>query len=502
MSTDELSAAHHDSFGIAQAQSILAIDCWTRIFVWPLLHKLVYLLSDLLALTLPHMLGIRLVEHFLQVPFSYLNPFEYHRYYIPFFAAVLYLFEGYKSPELRRPEQELERSSKAVAVSFLGLVLFNFVGFRAQPFSRYLLVSWFVLSLTFLITLRFTLRGLYMSLWKAGFCRRKTLLIGSTSGLAEFQRLLSIQRHNGYEFVGALLDTAPEAASIYPPCQVPTLGGPEDWETVIKTSGVNVVIVAFSTFPKPGDWLGKLLHSCRSRQIDVELYSRVLTATNLNYEHDQFSGCFRFVSQPAWSRTVQRALKSGIDIGIGIVGSAFAVLLTPIIYALLYYEDRGSTFYAREYMGQDGQVHYYLKFRTMKKNADSILRGDAQLKAKFDEKYKLADDPRVLRVGRFLRRYSIDEIPQFFSLLKGDLTLVGPRVISQEETIRYGTRLEKLLSFKPGLTGFWQVMGRQTTGYEDRVLMDMFYIDHWSIWLDLLIIAKTFWKVIRAEGAY
>ena len=135
-------------------------------------------------------------------------------------------------------------------------------------------------------------------------------------------------------------------------------------------------------------------------------------------------------------------------------------------------------------------------------DADQILKDNPALKARFESFFKLKDDPRILRVGRFLRKYSLDEFPQFFSVLTGHLTFVGPRAITTEARARYGENLPKLLSMKPGLTGFWQVMGRQTTTYEEKIQMDMFYIDHWSIWLDLVIIAKTFREVLRAEGAY
>jgi len=138
----------------------------------------------------------------------------------------------------------------------------------------------------------------------------------------------------------------------------------------------------------------------------------------------------------------------------------------------------------------------------MRLDADDVLAQDPLLKAEFGLKQKLAQDPRVLRSGHFLRKYSIDELPQFFSLLRGELALVGPRVISREEARRYGAYLPRLLSVQPGITGFWQVMGRQLTTYEERIQMDMFYIDRWSIWLDLWIVAKTFWKVLTAEGAY
>lgn len=135
-------------------------------------------------------------------------------------------------------------------------------------------------------------------------------------------------------------------------------------------------------------------------------------------------------------------------------------------------------------------------------DADRILETDAALRSRFRVRQKLLDDPRITRVGRFLRRSSLDEFPQFFGVLAGDLTFVGPRTIRQEEAVRYGSHLSRLLSVKPGVTGFWQVMGRQTTTYPERVQMDMFYLDRWSIWLDLVIIIKTFWKVLKAEGAY
>jgi lipopolysaccharide/colanic/teichoic acid biosynthesis glycosyltransferase len=151
---------------------------------------------------------------------------------------------------------------------------------------------------------------------------------------------------------------------------------------------------------------------------------------------------------------------------------------------------------------QDGENGHYLKFRTMRVDADEILMRDAELRKQFEEQYKLVRDPRVTRVGRFLRKYSLDEFPSFFSILRGDISLVGPRTITQAQRVRYGSLLQKLLSVKPGLTGFWQVMGRQMTSYEEKVQLDMFYIDHWSIWLDLLIVLKTFWAVVRAEGAY
>src|SRR6266404_6998092 len=208
MSTRETVASSETELLRPASKVAQSVPRYARLLARPLLHKFVSLSGDLFAITLAHMLAVRIVEHFLRMPMNALNPFEYHRFYIPFFVVVLYLFEGYKSPELRRPEQELEKSCKAVAVSFLGLVLFNFVVFRSEVFSRYLLVSWFTLTCVMLVAMRFTLRALHEKLWKAGLGRRRAVLIGSAAGLSQYQQLLSIQRHHGYDVVGVLVDSA------------------------------------------------------------------------------------------------------------------------------------------------------------------------------------------------------------------------------------------------------------------------------------------------------
>jgi exopolysaccharide biosynthesis polyprenyl glycosylphosphotransferase len=464
---------------------------------------MVYLAGDLVALTLAHILAVRCVENFLHIPTNAVNPIEYHRYYIPFFGVILYLFEGYKSPELRRPEQELERSSKAVAVSFLGLVLFNFVVFRSEAFSRYLLIIWFVLACILLVAMRFTLRALHKMLWSAGLCQRRAVLVGSAAVLSQYQQLLSIQRHQGYEVAAVLLDSASLMSQPLEGSHLPKLVSLDQWEEALAKTGSTVLIVTMDPgIPGGEQWLGEVLRRCKQLHVDVELYSCVLATANMNYEHDEFSGCFRFYAQPEWSLTVQRVIKRGIDVTIGLIGSMVTLSLIPILWVLVNLEERGPLFYRSAYLGQDRNTRYYLKFRTMHVNADQVLEVDAALRTRFREQHKLVDDPRITRIGRILRKSSLDEFPQFFSVLVGDLSFVGPRTIRQEEAVRYGPQLEKLLSVKSGLTGFWQVMGRQTTTYEERVHMDMFYVERWSIWLDVVIIAKTFWKVLKAEGAY
>src|SRR5258708_2953059 len=470
---------------------------------WSWIKKLLFVTSDVVAIMAAHGLAENLTRRWMNMPSTSLSPSGYYLFYIPFFTALLYLLEGYKCLDLRRPEKELELIFKGVSFSFIVLTCANFVFFRSLGFSRYLIFEWYILALVFVLAARFSLRAIYAALWRRGFARQKALLLGSVGGLADLQQRLSIQLHQGYDMAGILVEAGDRRGFEGAESRLLVLGSLADWEEIVDAEGARLVIVnledsAANRCLRVLD----IVRRCRKKGIEVEIYSTLFGAAELRYERDEFSGYFRFYSPPRWSRTAQRGVKAALDILIGLVGSVVTLMVTPIIGLILKWEDGGTIFHRREYVGTDGRVHHFLKFRTMVEDAEQILRNDPVLKAEFECSFKLKNDPRVLRVGRFLRKYSLDEFPQFFSVLTGQLTFVGPRAITPEACERYGDLLPKLLSMKPGLTGFWQVMGRQTTSYEGKIQMDMFYIDQWSIWLDLVIIAKSFWEVLRAKGAY
>ena len=158
-------------------------------------------------------------------------------------------------------------------------------------------------------------------------------------------------------------------------------------------------------------------------------------------------------------------------------------------------------------VGLGGRPFRLIKFRTMAANAPSATElhrvlDDPALKAELEQTHKLANDPRVTRFGRFLRRLSFDELPQLVNVLIGDMSLVGPRPITHEELERYGDEQQTLLSFRPGVTGYWQINGRSRTNYEDRVRLDIAYVRGWSLELDFLILGKTAWVLLTGHGAY
>jgi lipopolysaccharide/colanic/teichoic acid biosynthesis glycosyltransferase len=191
---------------------------------------------------------------------------------------------------------------------------------------------------------------------------------------------------------------------------------------------------------------------------------------------------------------------------IDVVASLLSlILLMPLLVAIVAcvrLSGRGPILFKQKRIGRDGKLFWCYKFRTMAPDAESQLSRSPELIAQFRENYKIKSDPRVTRVGAILRRTSLDEVPQLWNVLRGDMSLIGPRPIVEPELHKYGVHAGRLLTVKPGLGGIWQVSGRSTTSYADRVAMDMRYIEIRSLALDLKLMILTALVVIRGRGAY
>ena len=198
-------------------------------------------------------------------------------------------------------------------------------------------------------------------------------------------------------------------------------------------------------------------------------------------------------------------LKRAFDL---ILGVSFTILCIPVfvlISVLIKIDLRGPIIYSQERIGRNGKPIKYLKFRTMRNNAEQflaeLLATNPQARAEYETYHKLTQDPRVTRVGKFLRKFSLDELPQLFHVVTGDLSLVGPRAYMFSECPDMGDYQNLILQVQPGMTGWWQVMGRQTTTFQQRLQLDEYYLSNWSLWLDIYILLKTGWVVIKGIGA-
>jgi len=200
-------------------------------------------------------------------------------------------------------------------------------------------------------------------------------------------------------------------------------------------------------------------------------------------------------------KSLSLAAKRTLDLFLAVMALAVLSPTFMIIALLIKLEDGGPIFHRRRVVGMKGEFHLF-KFRSMCVNADAVLAKNPKLLAEFKKNFKLVNDPRVTRIGRFLRKTSLDELPQLCNVLLGQMSLVGPRSITREELNKYGNMSQLLLTVKPGMSGYWQTEGRQKVSYQERVRMDIHYVQNWSLMWDLKILLKTPQVVLKGEGAY
>ncbi|MEK6221785.1 MAG: undecaprenyl-phosphate galactose phosphotransferase WbaP [Chloroflexota bacterium] len=198
-------------------------------------------------------------------------------------------------------------------------------------------------------------------------------------------------------------------------------------------------------------------------------------------------------------------VKRSVDI---LLSAILLIVLFPLILLLIIVirlDSPGQALYGHKRVGQSGKLFSVHKFRTMYIDADErltqILESDATRRAEFEKHRKIVNDPRVTRVGKWLRKFSLDEIPQFWNVIVGEMSLIGPRAVTQQEVDAYGDKSSIILRVRPGITGWWQVMGRHRTTWEQRVRLEVYYVSNWSLWMDVYITFKTIWVILSGQGA-
>lgn len=200
------------------------------------------------------------------------------------------------------------------------------------------------------------------------------------------------------------------------------------------------------------------------------------------------------------------ALKRAMDLILSVTGGIVILPFLALIALAIKLESRGPIFFKQNRIGRGGQPIHILKFRTMVRNAEEVLQTylqeNPELREEWKADQKLRNDPRITKVGAWLRKTSLDELPQLWNVMQGEMSLVGPRPIVDEEIVKYGSAFASYTRVRPGMTGLWQVSGRNDLSYKQRVHLDRFYICNWSTWLDILILAKTFPVVLGRKGAY
>ena len=295
--------------------------------------------------------------------------------------------------------------------------------------------------------------------------------------------------------------------------QLRVVGGPAQLVSIVRDLQVERVIVAFSNERR--DELVDDLRALRSLDVQVDVVPRFFDLVGPGAGLHAVEGLPLVSLPPARLPATSLFLKRALDV----VGSAVGLILLSPVFAVIAYklkrDSPGPVFYRHQRLGKGGTPIEVLKFRTMRREFCRGARYGGELAerkfaemlddparaAEFKEAFKLQEDPRVTRFGAILRRTSLDELPQLVNVLRGDLSLVGPRPIVRDEVDRYGAGVNELLNVKPGITGLWQINGRSDLDYDDRVRLDLAYVGDWSLGLDITILGKTIRTVLAGDGA-
>jgi exopolysaccharide biosynthesis polyprenyl glycosylphosphotransferase len=418
---------------------------------------------------------------------------------IPAWLLIFAVFQLYNPRFLFGGTEEYARAFNAVSLGTVGLVVFGFLQRDGFAISRgWLALSWFLAF--FLASLaRFSLRRVVYALRQRGHLLSPAIIVGANQeGLALAEQLQG-WASSGLNLVGFVDNSEPLESPILD--HYPVLGRLDDLEDLVKEKNVEELIIA-PTALRREQLLDLFQEFGTNSQANLRLSSGLFEIMTTGLQVKELAYVPLISLSKARITGLDAVLKAILDYGLT---TLLLVLLSPLLGLValaIRIDSPGPVFHRRRVMGVGGGEFDALKFRTMHVHGDEILAAHGELKAQLENDHKLKDDPRVTQLGKFLRRWSLDELPQLINVLRGEMSLVGPRMISPPEMAEYGKWGMNLLTVKPGMTGLWQVGGRSDLSYEERVRMDMHYIRNWSIWLDLQLLMRTIPAVLRAKGAY
>lgn len=382
--------------------------------------------------------------------------------------------------------------------------------YRAFSYARSVFVLDFVFAFTGLLTLRLLVRSAQTFARQRQINLIPTLVVGRGAEAALCISEMRAHPSLGYRVIGIVENNARDPASPTTYEGVPVIGTLAELPEAIRDSGANEVIIADPSVD--GDALFEVMMRCgRRRGVEFRIAPSLFNCLPSKTEIDQIGALpmIRLFREPL--PNAARLIKRASDIVIALLALIVLLPVWLIIALLIKWDSRGPVFFKQERVGMDGRVFLVYKFRTMYLNSDNrvheeyqrkFIAGDAEANLGDESRpaYKLSADPRITRVGRWLRRYSLDEVPQLFNVLLGDMSVVGPRPPITYEVEAYERAHRRRLDMKPGLTGLWQVSGRNRLPFNEMVRLDLFYIENWSLLLDLKIILRTVIVILRGDG--
>ncbi len=394
----------------------------------------------------------------------------------------------YRARFITRRSDEVRRIVNAGARTVVTVVLANFVA--DLRVDRLWLVVAGVATIVLLSAGRELIRRHFDAKRKAGGMARRVLLIGDNHESAQFAEMFAEEPQLGYEVVGAIDPRTFDAPRRLTTHVLAAARQNDAYGVIVSATAIDV------------DGSNRLIRDLIEAGIHVELSS---TLADISFDRLTVRPLGRYPVVYIEPRLRQgwRALAKRV-FDLAVAGTA-VVLLAPLFFVLAVAIKIGSTgpvLFRQERVGQDGELFPVLKFRTMVVDAEALLEKLAADNEGSGPLFKMKEDPRVTRIGNFLRKTSLDELPQLWNVIRGEMSLVGPRPALQSEMKEWTEDLYGRLRVKPGITGMWQVSGRSSTTFEEYTRLDLYYVDNWSLVVDVSILARTIPAVIASRGAY
>jgi undecaprenyl-phosphate galactose phosphotransferase len=405
-----------------------------------------------------------------------------------------------------------EMRSMVRGLAILGCADAAFMYFSEANVSRSWLLATWLLALITVPAARFIIKRLM--LWR-GYWSRPVVVIGTGENARRAIVAMETEPLLGFEVVAmaeppeswhiAVVESTSDASDLAGAENIPVIQLSDQPSDDLMRIGNPHIVVALDSADR---WeVSRLLHESGVERQSLDIIPPITGLPLIGMQLFQFNRpeIMMLRVRNNLARVMPQRLKRFFDLA---VSGALLIVLSPVMLFLIIAlrRDGGGAFYGHRRIGWHGEMFTCHKFRTMVPDADKVLeellRTDAQARDDWNEDFKLKDDPRITRIGSFLRRYSLDELPQLWNVLVGEMSLVGPRPIVEEELDRYGIDVSYYLMAKPGITGLWQISGRNDVDYTERVAMDVWYAKNWSLWYDLLILVSTVKVVIEKRGAY
>jgi exopolysaccharide biosynthesis polyprenyl glycosylphosphotransferase len=421
-------------------------------------------------------------------------------YTVPFLWLVIFAVNGlFSKDNLLGGTREYSKVFTSATEGFFIIVLVGFLEPNLIFARGWLLITW-IFTFVFVAGARFLLRRYMYRLRKRGYFLTAAVIVGANQEGRWLAEQLLRSETSGLHVVGFVDKKEPVTSLLFH--GLPCLGSVEKLGEVIKHFNVGEVILASSAF-STRDYLLDIFRTYGvSEKVNIRMSSGLYEILTTGMTINKFAYVPLVFVNKVRLAGADNAIKFIVDYLLAILS---LIILSPFFLLIAFCIKRsspGPVLHRRLVMGLNGKQFHALKFRTMVTNGDEVLNRTPELKSELQKTHKLKNDPRITPIGAFLRKYSLDELPQLFNVLKRDMSLVGPRMISPEEAPMYEQFVMNLLTVLPGITGLWQVSGRSDISYEERVRLDMYYVRNWSLWLDLQLLFQTIPAVLSSKGAY